>query len=499
MLGALALIAASCEKDLEPSFPQVNPQEPILTDGDITSVPFGVFAEQNPSINLADYSEYGTQIQIMSAPETKNLPEGALVNYKLELATDDTFSTSVIVDAPNGDSEATVNNCYVDAAAWNAAHIQLFGKNPAPRTVYYRIPVYVTIDGSNFRYDSLDTYCMQGTIQESCYVEFAIEQAYYLISDVTTTNLSDAATVEQFALKNSGVDAYDDPIFTIKFDVTSDQIGNFGGVKWQIAPQSLVGTTNTAALYGPVEAENFSGELTANGAKGILTEPGKYELVADFSNNTFTLSVLNQPEVLYTPGDSNGWNQLNSAWLALYTEKEDKALYMNYYGVSPLSSNGGFKICEQDSWNDATDWGVSADDPTDKLVLGGSASNIPVPQTGVYWIEVMYDQTEACLSTYSLTEITSLGLIGSFEGSGWTNDIELTPVEGAEGDYAANVTFATDDKFKVRFNESWDYNLGGRLDKLVYDASDITVETAGTYTVTLHLLGGYPRITMEKQ
>ena len=42
-------------------------------------------------------------------------------------------------------------------------------------------------------------------------------------------------------------------------------------------------------------------------------------------------------------------------------------------------------------------------------------------------------------------------------------------------------------EYKFRFNNGWDINLGGSLDKLQFDGSNITIDEAGTYDVILDL------------
>lgn len=65
--------------------------------------------------------------------------------------------------------------------------------------------------------------------------------------------------------------------------------------------------------------------------------------------------------------------------------------------------------------------------------------------------------------------------------------------------WTADVTFAAGDEFKFRFNGDWGYNFGGDLSNLTFDAGNIKVDEAGTYTVTLNLLGNYPNATMVKK
>ncbi len=207
---------------------------------------------------------------------------------------------------------------------------------------------------------------------------------------------------------------------------------------------------------------------------------------------TYNFELKLQPDVLYTPGDTNGWSQLGSAWLGLCTAKDKEG----YYGVSPLSTNG-FKICADTKWDNSTDYGAKSTDPalSGDLVLGQSGQNINCGENGLYWIKVSYDPKNYQMTKYELTKLNRVGVIGSFAASSWGSDVEMTSVDGGKI-WTADITFKAGDEYKIRFNDGWDMNLGGNPDGLLYDQGNIKVETDGDYTVTLSLLGSLPKVTL---
>lgn len=495
MAGAIALFATSCEKDLDPALPQENPQEPVLTTGDITTVAGGVLAEGQTVINLEAYRGAG-EIPVLNLPETNNLPEGAVVEYKVELANNEGFNNPVVLDTYVGETEETQNNYYVLTDNWNAAHIQLFGKDPKAQTVYYRVPVYVNLDGTDFRYSSTTYYGLSGVKEETCMDNgVVIENAYYLMSSATGMTLADAQPFTQVYPGSP----YDEPYFDAKVKVTEDVLqANGGQCKWMIAPQSSVDANSTNGVFGPVAGQETAteGQLTAESpAQGILSEAGKYLIHIDVWNNTFTVTKLEQPNVLYTPGDANGWDQLNSAWMTL-----DNG---SYYCYAPF--RGGFKLCENPNWDDnAANWGVDPEDPI-KLMNGQEAGNIPVEEAGLYRLNVTYDSEADGLSTYEFISLDAnkIGLIGGFAASGWNDDVfmapELDDAGNLTGVWTAEATFAAGDEFKFRFDSAWTYNLGGDQKALTQDGANIKVAEAGTYTIKLFLLGGYAHFEMEKK
>ena len=173
MLGLLGMMSASCDDAPEAPKPQENPQEPIFAVGDITSATDGALASATV-LDLESYREK-SGIPVMKAPETKNLPEGAVVSYKVQLCAAQDFSGKIMtLDTKVGDDGVYT----VDPFEWSDAHVPLFGKSPKVKTAYYRVPVYVVLDGSNYRYDSDSYYAASGTIEETCMDQgFVIENA----------------------------------------------------------------------------------------------------------------------------------------------------------------------------------------------------------------------------------------------------------------------------------------------------------------------------------
>lgn len=486
LMGALGMLAAtSCAEKIDPAPIQSNPQEPILVEGDITSTPQGPLAS-TAVLNLADYSAPMAIIPVMAVAETKDLPDGAVVYYNLELCASEDFTGKVIT--LQGTAEDGVST--VLGEAWNAAHYALFSKNPTvEQTVYYRVPVYVEIDGTNYRYSGNNFYAVKGSLREVCINPgYNVAEHYYFLSDVTTWTLGDAGA---FAFKHSEEDIYDDPVFTYTFNVPAD-MAEAGGVHWQI----LAGNADNT-LYGPEMAddESMAGMLVdVNAAKGLLVDPGKYKVTINMAELTFEFEVLTQPEMYYTPGAANDWSHAASAYMQL---KSDKGCY---YGAFPIVSNG-FKMCEEDNWDfKPGNWGAEVEAPalTGNLVSGDEGKNILAPADGFYWFMAKFDLSTYELTTYEMVEINTVGLIGSFAASGWSSDVLMT-TEDAGVTWTAEAEFNAGDSFKVRFNGDWAYNYGGDFKHLTWDGPDMKVEEAGTYTVTFTVQPGYPKITLTKK
>lgn len=499
LLGALGMLAAtSCEEKIEPAIPQSNPQEPIMTTGDVVSEKAGVLASTSV-FNLEDYRN-AAGVPVMKLVETNNIPDGATVSYKLQLSDSEGFARSQELDVTVGDDASY----YVAADKWNEAHTYLFGKSPKVKTAYYRVPVYVTVNGSNYRLQGEDYFAAAGTIEETCMdMGFTISDAYYFLSDATSWSLGDAEALAEAQFEHSDADVYDDPVFVFKFELTEENFLNEDGsakdgIYWKIASQEAMNDSDWNIVCGPEENgdENLAGVLVdTNAQAGKLVEAGRYKLTINMEEMTYEFEIINRPEYLYTPGGFNGWNHDASALMQYDTKNVPSKGFYGVFGVNEQ----GFKVCVEPSWDDAVTYGAETDTPalSGSFVLGGEGKNLMVETYGLYWVDVQYDEAAGSLTTYNLTPLTTVGVVGSFAASNWRTDVEMTTADGGIT-YTAEVTFAAGDAWKIRFNSDWGYNLGGEpgnAKHAVRDGNDYKVEAAGTYVITMTTQPGIPTIT----
>ena len=142
----------------------------------------------------------------------------------------------------------------------------------------------------------------------------------------------------------------------------------------------------------------------------------------------------------------------------------------DYYGF--INATGEFKIQKnQGSW--ATNWGGS----NGTLVAGGNN----IAANGFVYVNANIGNM-----TYSVTPITSMGIIGDATAGGWETETALT-YNAETGSWEATGVVLNAGTIKFRANNGWDINFGGALDNLVINGENITVE-AGTYNVVLTLV-----------
>lgn len=232
-------------------------------------------------------------------------------------------------------------------------------------------------------------------------------------------------------------------------------------------------------LWSPVEADDV--QMWARYAAFVSNDNVQNVRLGSadtwFALSTFMLTP--QPvkiECLYTPGDANGWNQGSSQKIGTYPTNDKWTEYVNYQGFANLS--GSFKFTSALDWNginfgDGGEAGALSTDP--------GAGNLSVAAPGFYWVSVNI----SALTWQDPVEITTAGIIGSATPGGWDAETNLTP--SADMLTWTGTIAMTAGEYKFRFNNGGDINLGGSLDKLQFDGSNITIDEAGTYDVNLDL------------
>ncbi len=209
---------------------------------------------------------------------------------------------------------------------------------------------------------------------------------------------------------------------------------------------------------------------------------GDYKVVLNASTCPFTVKYINTsfPDEVYVPGSHNGWSFDHTP---LAGDGEG-----HYEGFMDLGGEWGFKLTPVPNW-DSTQWGLdNSVEPTVNekggtvygIVAGGG--NIMEATDGSYH-KLVVDLSEMTVTVYP---IESVSIIGGFNG--WASDYaELTYDANADSWKAENVLIPDrKTEWKFRMNHDWFVNLGGPVDNLEQDGSNITYE-AGVYTVELFI------------
>lgn len=460
LLGMTLLMSmVSCTEDYTDwGNPQSNPKEEAVSFGNGSVTPVDV-------INLADVKTEKVKVASIVAPTSSNA--AYTPNYKINFD-----GQSFDIDADGNMATAELTSYIVDK----------WGKRPTERDIDATLDAWVSNGSTAVKMTTSATFQVKAIPEAP-----VIEDGYYLVGDMFNVEaVGDAPAVDGWntvsakqAFKHSDKDVYEDPVFTITFETTK------ANQYWKIIPKKNVDAGNfwAAGVVGPkVDGDDsMTGLLTNGDAKaGKIAKAGKYKLTIDMMDYSYTIEEA--PE-LYMKGDANGWDGYD------YLAGDG----VHFTGFMYLNQNG-FKFTTAPDWS-GTGYGANFD-------TAPNAANIVITEpAGYYKVDV-----DLSAKTYTLTSITSIGIIGDAAPKGWDSDVDLTYVpynkETNEGRYweIKDIKLKTG-VIKFRANDGWDINWGGELDNLTSkgNPANIAVEE-GTYDIKLYAWAdGYAKCVMTKK
>lgn len=471
LASVVALSFAACDNYEEPNpQPQTNPQESILKTDDIAVAD----SLAGAAYDLTQLNADGKSIVVGSVLTSKLPPLYEFV-ADVEISSDG-FTRVGKVPAKVTQTADTVYTVSVSPDDLNGAFVEAVSKGPKAKEIALRYRLETKIDnqiayvGGTGKY--YGPYKMTVTPFPS---QLVIEKAYYVLGTINGWSVAEAKK-----LSHSDENQYDDPVFTIKVDITPDQAKD--GWWWKIVPQSTfstgdwvnanggqfgVATNGDEAMKGAlvgmtVDAE---GKVTLEPGAGCVKEAGQWLLSINLEEGTYEFSSA--VDFLYTPGATNGWNQGNSQLLST----ED---YATYKGVAKLSPDG-FKFSSAPDW-DHVNYGAGAD--TGTLSTDVAAGNLSVATAGLYFCEV-----NTASLTYKTSLISTMGLIGDATPGAWDASTALTTTDQLV--WTGTVKMKNGE-YKFRANDAWDIDFGGAANDLKYKGDNIKwTQGEGDYDVTL--------------
>ena len=455
-LAVLAsVILASCNGDYDDwAQPQHNPQEEAISIPGFTATPV---------VQSIDCSSVTTDSVSTFTLSEAALPEGfTLDNARLE----------IIPQGEDNGIKKTVNASIEGKAAvadLSEVIVYYYGKRPIAHSFVAHVYLNAVKNGDAVLIDA-GKFNLEMTPKSPF-----IDSGYYLVGDMFNAEGVDGwnTVSEKQAFKHSARDVYDDPVFTITFETKE------ANQYWKIIPKKNIdaGTFWADGVVGPKEngSDSMEGDLTNVGpGAGMIKEPGKYMLTLNMMDYSYTIKPT--PE-LYMKGDANGWDGYD------YLAGDDG---VHYTGFMYLNQNG-FKFTTAPDWS-GTGYG-------ENFSTAPNAGNIVMTEpAGYYQVDV-----DLSAKTYTLTPITSIGIIGSAAPNGWESDVDLT-YKIKERCWEVKDIKLKAGEIKFRANDGWDISWGGELDKLTTkNGGNITVE-AGTYDIKLYAWAeGYAKCVMTKK
>ena len=430
----------SCTEDYTDwASPQTNPQEDAVAFGNGSVTPVDV-------INLADVTEDKVQVASIVAPTSSNAAYTPTIKINLG---DKTF------DIDNEGKMATA-----DLATYIA---ETYGKRPVERDIDATLDAWISNGSTVVKMATSETFQVKAIP-----VAPVIDEGYYLVGDMFKTEEVEGWTIEAAkAFKHSDKDVYDDPIFTLTFETKE------ANQYWKIIPKKniVAGDLWADGVVGPKVdgSDSMEGLLTNVGpGAGKIAEPGKYKLTLNMMDYSYTIEKVMYDPFIYFIGSTDGW-QSKDQKLALVDD--EKGTYTGYiYLADP--NNAGFEFKFQrvaGSWDNA----IGASNFVtfkDAAIDANNGNNLGVNAgEGVYYMDVNLSE-----GTISATKVESMGMVGQFQG--W--DV-LAPVpmtwNAEEYCFEATNVGVTADGWKFSVNKDWPINLGGSIDNLKQDGTDLKV------------------------
>lgn len=469
LLCALGIMAASCKEDIEPAPPQSNPQEPIMNAADdVKGVAVGPLAlDADATFDLGQYDEPEAVVPVMQLTELKNMPAGGELVYKLVLSDTPDFAKSETIVATPGSTEEDKDIYSVSAEAWNNAQVALFGNSIKTKTVYYRVPVYISLADTEYRLESPSYYAASGELKiNRMKPNYTIEEMYYVEGNFIS------GTPE---MVHSDEDVYDDPSFTYTFEVTEDQAA--AGFTVKIISKDANG--NVAQSFGVAVPDELEGTLLEGGEALKVTVAGPYKLEVDMKALTYSLKVA--PMTLYAITTGTNFNN------CLQIGTSD---FITYQGLARI--NKTLRFSGQRGWN-PVHYGAAADGQAaaDKGAIGATTFtiNLATSHNGLAWITANLVKLN-----YEVQPIETLGICGELTSWGGT---EAAPVKDKEFSHDKDFKVwtvevespAAGSQWKIRANNDWAINFGkgaGQYEPVFNSSDNFTFEDAGKYEIVFN-------------
>jgi len=291
---------------------------------------------------------------------------------------------------------------------------------------------------------------------------------------------------EEYKLNNGGGTSYTDGDF--KFSMILPNPGA-GDVEMKFLPAQAFNDDGSIANWDialactSTDEDGMSGTFSWDNQGGNIkftaTEDAKmYKITLDLMDGKYTIEAMSFEEFIYMPGKGQkyldktewGWNPGTAP--ALRSARFDG----KYTGFAYLDSE--FKFTKARNW-DGGEYNYGSFNNYSDGFTGEGTGNINLNGEGFYYIEA-----DVANSKFTATAVT-FGLVGPATAGGWDAAQYSVMTYDKDNDAWTITTDLNADEFKFTTNGSWDINLGGTADDLDFGASNLRIEEAGNYTITL--------------
>lgn len=498
---ALSLGFWSCDDELPNPPAQAYPQVPVFTGADL-ALSQANYGTPN-ALNLNEYAAAGEMVPVLDITKLENFPDQYDLSIPMEVGSDEAFTKTATVE-----TTITDNVVYVTAGQLTDAIRQLITKSPEELTINARFPAYAVngsgVDAATMRLGGEDVYYYTGQYAVLPYQTYTVENAYYLVGNFCNWDVKKGLLMSRAVTEG---DVYDNPTFTVKFDVTAEQAA--AGYEYKVVPASAVtaGTWDGAFGFQPTTSidddgntvEEMNGNMLDSPEEktqaGVIRTEGPYLLTINVEAMTYELNFA--IDYLYVPGNGSSTYDFNKV------PRLTTGDYINYQGAATLFRQ--FWFTAQPSIDGINYKQAEGTEPTvSGLTTSGqleitdatTGTRMTMATKGLYWMNVNLVSLR-----YSAVHLETVSLVGNFNGWKEKEAVKLSP----SSDFMTwTGTVDLDGEFKVNTNSSWDIDFGstenaiGTPNKLDFKGGNINV-AAGTYDVTVSFATLPYTITLVKK
>ncbi len=245
----------------------------------------------------------------------------------------------------------------------------------------------------------------------------------------------------------------------------------------------------TQIVYGDANGNGISGTITSAGGGNNVNVPadGIYRVTVDLANNKYYLQT-GAIGAVGLVGAFQNWSP--AAAIKMVSLAPNKFIF-----ITNMTQNDEFKFHDGNAWDNSTNSSSRWFDLTGSgsVIIDGAGTGGNFKWTGATGkVRAIFDYSNVSNPQFSLTEGNGMWVIGDATVGGWSNsgnetDVQRPPLAyQGNGVWSGSVALSAGSiKFIVKKGD-WGFSYGGSNGMISYqNGSNISIATAGTYTITV--------------
>ena len=364
----------------------------------------------------------------------------------------------------------------------------VFGKNPNNTNVMNGEVTAYTGDGKTAVKNVLAT---SGTFNVKVKVKapFIDPDGYYIVGNVDGWKCK---KIDEYHLVNNGGDVYENPVFTLTIPNDPEKFADITTFEIKLIPASAFNADGSIgnwdiALSAPKGYDavaykgNFAWDNSGGNIKFAADANAKfYTFAFNLLEGTYEITPLSFDPFICYIGATDGWNNDEPNRQRLALTDPTNGIYTGYlYCADPNNWGNEFKFQKvAGDWSSEINSGHLTGGITGDFADGNGNIKATAGE-GVYYVTL----NMLNMSLYAV-RITNMNLVGQFNGWNQADDAQQMTWNATDFCYEITGAGVTADGWKFTANNAWNIaNLGGSIDNLTFDGSNLTV--AGT-TIKLY-------------